>query len=226
MENPEVLLGWFVVFIFSVTVHEAAHAWMALRGGDQTAYAGGQVSLNPLPHMRREPFGMVMLPIISIVVVGWPIGYASAPFDPAWAERHHKRAAIMALAGPLSNLIIALACMVIMYVGLHSGVFNPGTNIYLQVVTAEQGSMLWAFTWLLSMMLLMNLLLFVINILPIPPLDGSAVLPLFLSENLTRRYQAFIHNPIFAIMGMFFIFFIIRYIYPPVHTLAIKLIYA
>jgi len=225
LENPEILLGWFVVFIFSVTVHEAAHAWIALRGGDKTAYSTGQVSLNPIPHIRREPFGMVVLPIISVIYIGWPIGYASAPFDPVWAERHHKRAAIMALAGPVSNLIIALICIVVMFIGLKIGMLSPGTDIYLQVVTAEKGSMLSSLTWLLSMLMLMNLLLFVINILPIPPLDGSSVVPLFLSENQARRYQAFIYNPIFSIAGMFFIFFIIRFIFPPVHSLAISIIY-
>jgi len=226
LQNPEILLGWFVVFIFSVTVHEAAHAWIALRGGDKTAYATGQVSLNPMPHIRREPFGMVVLPIISVIFIGWPIGYASAPFDPVWAERHHKRAAIMALAGPVSNLIIALICILIMYIGLNTEVLRPGTDIYLQVVSAEKGSMLSSLTWLLSMLMLMNLLLFIINILPIPPLDGSAVVPLFLNEKLARRYQAFIYNPMFSIIGMLFIFFIIRYIFPPIHSLALSLVYA
>ena len=53
-------VAWYVVLLFSLTVHEAAHAWAALRGGDRTAYLGGQASLDPLPHMRREPFGTVV----------------------------------------------------------------------------------------------------------------------------------------------------------------------
>lgn len=226
MNNPEILLGWFTVFVFSVTVHEAAHAWMAKRGGDLTAYSGGQVSLNPLPHMRREPFGMLILPIISLFLVGWPIGYASAPFDPAWAERHHRRAAIMALAGPMSNLLLAIVCMLVMFFGLKSGMFSAGNHAYLQVVTAEEGSLLWGMSTLLSMLLLMNLLLFVLNIIPIPPLDGSAVIPLFLSETQTQRYRSFIYNPAFAIIGMIIIFLLIKYIYPPLHFLALKIIYS
>lgn len=226
MSNPGILFGWFIVFIFSATIHEAAHAWMAKRGGDLTAYSGGQVSLNPLPHMRREPFGMVILPIISLFIIGWPMGYATAPFDPVWAERHHKRAAVMSLAGPVSNLVLALICIVVMFVGLKTGMFSPGKHMYFQVVTAEQGSLLWGMTTLLSMLLLMNLLMFVLNIIPIPPLDGSTVIPLFLNAQQTRRYQAFIAKPVFSLVGMFFIFFLIKYIYPPVHMLALRLVYS
>ena len=86
-------LIYYVVFLFSTTLHEAAHAWAAFRGGDPTAYHGGQVSLDPRAHMRREPFGMVALPLISIVLSGWPFGFASAPYDRRWAMRHPKRAA-------------------------------------------------------------------------------------------------------------------------------------
>jgi len=226
LHNPGILFGWFIVFVFSATVHEAAHAWLAKRGGDLTAYTGGQVSLNPLPHMRREPFGMVVLPLISLFIIGWPMGYASAPFDPVWAERHHKRAAIMSLAGPMSNLCIAVLCIIVMYTGLKGSWFFPGQHIYFQVVTAEQGSLLWGLTTLLSMLLLMNLLMFVINILPIPPLDGSTVIPLFLNAKQTQRYQAFIQKPVFSLVGMFMIFYLIKYIYPPVHRLALSIVYS
>jgi len=225
LSNSALLLGWFAVFVFSVTFHEAAHAWVAKRGGDLTAYSAGQVSLNPIPHIRREPFGMLLLPVISLFAVGWPIGYASAPFDPIWAERHHKRAAIMALAGPVSNLLVALCCLLIMYLGLQSGTFTGGTDTYIQLVSAADGSMLMGLSTLLSMLLFMNLLLFVLNIMPIPPLDGSAVIPLFLSASQTQRYRAVIHHPAVSIVGMLSIFLLIRYIYPPVHDLAVRILY-
>ena len=77
-------LVYYIVFLFSTTLHEAAHAWAAKLGGDLTAYHGGQVSLDPTPHIRREPFGMVVLPILSTLVSGWPFGFASAPYDPQW----------------------------------------------------------------------------------------------------------------------------------------------
>src|SRR5512139_3082516 len=100
--RPELVNGlvFYVVFLFSTTLHEAAHAWAALRGGDPTAYQGGQVSLDPMPHIRREPFGMVVLPLLTALATGWPFGYASAPYNPNWAVRHPDRAAWMALAGP------------------------------------------------------------------------------------------------------------------------------
>ena len=86
----DVLTGliYYLVFLFSTTVHEAAHAWAAKRGGDLTAYLGGQVSLDPRPHIKREPFGMVILPLLSVAISGWPFGFASAPYDPAWAMRY------------------------------------------------------------------------------------------------------------------------------------------
>ena len=67
-------LLWYIAFLFSTTCHEAAHAWAAKRGGDTTAYAGGQVTLDPLPHIRREPFGMVMMPWLSFLSGGWMMG--------------------------------------------------------------------------------------------------------------------------------------------------------
>ena len=98
---------WFVVFLFSTTLHEAAHALLARLGGDDTAYLGGQVTLNPLPHLRREPFGMLLMPIMTFFMAGWMMGWASTPFDPRWAERHPGRQAAMSAAGPASAITAA-----------------------------------------------------------------------------------------------------------------------
>ena len=64
---------WYVAFVFSVTLHEASHALAAMWGGDATAYEGGQVTLDPIPHMRRSPFGMIVFPIVTLVLSGWPM---------------------------------------------------------------------------------------------------------------------------------------------------------
>ena len=98
----ELLLGviWYAALIFSLTFHEAAHALAAKRGGDPTAYLGGQVSLDPTPHIRREQLGTVVVPILSYAMAGWMIGWASTPYDRRWAERYPRRAAWMSLAGP------------------------------------------------------------------------------------------------------------------------------
>src|SRR5437588_6666691 len=91
-------LTWFLVFLFSTTLHEAGHALAAYRLGDPTAYHGGQVSLSPLPHIRREPVGMLIVPLVSFALSrgSWMMGWASAPYDPDWAHHHPRRAAIMA----------------------------------------------------------------------------------------------------------------------------------
>jgi Zn-dependent protease len=77
---------WFVAFLFSTTVHEAMHAFVAWKGGDSTAYHGGQVSLSPIPHIRREPIGMLVVPLLTSLTQGWAMGWASAPYDPVWAS--------------------------------------------------------------------------------------------------------------------------------------------
>ena len=99
--NPEQLTMlplWYAVFLLSVTCHEAGHATVAYLGGDPTAYLGGQVSLNPLPHIAREPFGTVLVPLMTYFYANWMMGWASAPYDPLWEDRHPRRAAAMATA--------------------------------------------------------------------------------------------------------------------------------
>src|SRR6185503_13463800 len=126
--NPDTLiLGviWYVVFLLSTTCHEAAHALAAKLGGDLTSFHGGQVSLNPIPHIRREPFGMVLFPILTYYIGGWMMGWASAPYDPFWAQRHPRRAAWMSLAGPGANLTLAIIAGVAIHVGIWMGVFAP-----------------------------------------------------------------------------------------------------
>ena len=97
-------LQWYLVFLYSTTLHEAAHAWAALKLGDDTAYQGGQVTLDPTPHIRREPIGMVVVPLLSFLFGGWMIGWASTPYDPDWAMRYPRRSAWMSLAGPALTL--------------------------------------------------------------------------------------------------------------------------
>ena len=122
--NPEfIALGflWYIAFLFSLTCHEASHALAAKWGGDLTAAEGGQVTLNPLPHIRREIFGTMIVPILSYVMGGWMIGWGSAPFDPHWRNRHPHRAAWMALAGPAANFILMLAAVLAIRIGIFAG---------------------------------------------------------------------------------------------------------
>src|ERR1017187_7046766 len=138
--NPnDLVLGFlsYVVFLFSTTCHEAAHALVAKRGGDSTAALGGQISLNPIPHIRRSPFGMVVMPLVGFFLAGgYMIGWASAPYDPLWERRYPKRAAWMALAGPAANFTLMLLAGVSLRVGTTLGVFQRHTaNSSMKFVT-------------------------------------------------------------------------------------------
>src|SRR4051794_13136914 len=159
---------WYVVFLFSTTVHEASHALAAYRLGDDTAYRGGQVSLDPTPHIKREPFGMVAIPIISFILGGWMIGWASAPYDPMWAHRHPRRAGIMAMAGPASNFLLMLIASGLIRLGIAVEWFElPSGVMWGHVVNASATSGLPVLAaTLLSITFSLNLLLFVFNLIP------------------------------------------------------------
>ncbi len=222
-------LTFYVVFLFSTTLHEAAHAWAALKGGDPTAYEGGQVSLDPIPHIRREPVGMVALPLISVIVSGWPLGFASAPFNRRWAERYPYRSAWMALAGPAANLLLVIIAGTLINVGLFMGVFFPPESIgFADVTAASAGAQsVWnAVSFFLGTIFALNLLLMAFNLLPVPPLDGSSVLILGLPERIVPRYQAFLwSNPGLSLLGIFLAWQLFDFVFDPVFTLALNVLY-
>jgi len=170
--NPiEILVGMFA-FLFSATCHEAAHAWIAKLGGDETAYMGGQVSLDPMPHISRAPTGMLLVPMISMVFFGFPMGWALAPYDPLWANRHPRRYGWMSLAGPAANLVLAGITLAVFVLLDANGVFAHRT-------AGSMGEVLFSFFYL---MFILNIILFLFNMIPLPPLDGAGVLNLFLPE--------------------------------------------
>ena len=168
---------WYVAFLLAVTCHEAAHAWVAWLGGDPTAYVGGQVTLNPLPHIRREPFGTVLAPLISYILIGWTMGWASAPYDPSWEDRHPRRAAVMALAGPLANLVLAALAFAVLKTGLVVGWWVQAADQPTRMIPADATAP-WAagVAVFASIVLLINCVLFVFNLFPVPPLDGASVI--------------------------------------------------
>jgi len=220
------IIGWYAVFVFSATVHEASHAWIANLGGDPTAYEGGQVSLNPLPHMKREPVGMIVIPLLLAIIGYLPFGFASAPYDPRWAYSHPKRAAMMALAGPVSNLLLALICMMMMWLGLQMHFFNiPDSIGFMQIVTSAPHETFDGMAYLLSMLFSMNILLFVINMMPVPPLDGSGVLPLFMAQNTARRYLEIVNQPFLFFIGIFLVWKLGFEIFLPVYQIFITILY-
>src|SRR6266699_3692186 len=173
----------YVVFLLSTTCHEASHALVAKWGGDTTALEGGQGSLNPLPHIKREPFGMVLIPLLGIATMTGLIGWASAPYDPLWSQKHPKRAAWMSLAGPGANFAIAIVAAILMRIGLMLGTFVPGEISTARIVLAPSaGGVAEGIATILSVFFSLNILLGCFNLLPFPPLDGYGVLGLFTSE--------------------------------------------
>ncbi len=194
-------------FLFSTSVHEAAHSWAALRLGDPTAYLAGQVSLSPWPHVRRAPLGMLVIPLITSLTQGWTLGWASAPGDPEWAERNPRRAAVVALAGPLGNLALALAALALLQGGLWWGAFEPAATFSVGqlVQSAWPADALQAGDFLatgLSVFLSVNVLLFVFNLLPLPPLDGASVISLVLPARAARAMRAAVAAPGLSFLGI------------------------
>ena len=196
-------LGWYIVFILSATVHEAAHAWAAKKGGDLTSYSGGQVSLNPWPHIRREPLGMVVFPLITAFLIGWPFGYAKTPYDPLWAYKYPRKAAWMAAAGPIANLLLMVLAVIIIKAGILAGIFVEPYSVTLrQMVDPATEGRMTGIAIFVSMLFTMNLIMFILNLIPLPPLDGSGVISLLLNDNASRKYKQVITYPAFGLIGL------------------------
>ena len=219
-------LLWYVAFLFSTTLHEASHALAAYKLGDRTAYEGGQLTLDPLPHIRREPVGTVIVPIISFLVGGWMIGWASVPYDPQWAYQYPKRSAKMALAGPTANLLLAVLAALAIRIGMMLNVFFPPDSIdYTHVIATNEVGALSTVVAFINVFFSLNLLLFIFNLLPVPPLDGSGIVPLFLTEERSRKYLAIARKPAFSIIGLLLAWKFFDFIYSPMHLAFINLLF-
>jgi len=227
--NPEQLaLGFleYVVFLLSTTCHEAAHALVAKLGGDMTAFEGGQVTLNPVPHIRREPFGMVVMPLLGIFAGGGLIGWASAPYDPLWSVRHPRRSALMSLAGPAANFVLAILAALAMRIGLAAGAFSQGQITTSHIVNAPAGSVADGVATVLSTFFTLNILLGIFNLLPFPPLDGFGALSLFTSENGARKLMEWRFKfRSFAILGLILGWRVVDQFYFPMLRLGLHLVY-
>src|SRR6266481_3079372 len=211
--NPQLLMMgfiWYVVFLFSTTCHEASHALAAKIGGDSTAALGGQLSLNPIPHIQRSLYGMVLFPILSFVLSkgGGMIGWASAPYDPLWERRHPRRSAWMALAGPAANFSLMLLAVAALRGGMALHLFHSDP------VTGAPS--LLGIT--LRVVFFLNLLLGTFNLLPVPPLDGSTGIMLVMSETQAQKYLDWLRGNSYAIVGLLVAVFAFRYIYGPIES--------
>jgi Zn-dependent protease len=214
---------WYVAFLFSLTCHEASHSLAAKWGGDPTAYHAGQVTLNPLPHIRREMLGTVVAPLVSFILGHTMIGWGSAPYDPYWEQRYPKRAAWMALAGPGANLILLLTAALLMRIGLLTGFFQ--SLPYVQFDTIIEGRE-WAgaVATFLSILFSLNLLLAMFNLMPVPPLDGNTAVGLILPEKINDAFREFSRQPMFQMLGVLLAWFLINPLFQSLFGRAVQLL--
>jgi len=221
------IIIWYLVFIFSTIVHEASHAFAAFKFGDPTAYNNGQLSLNPLPHLKREPMGTIVIPFISLFSFGWMIGWAKTPFSLRWADSNTKKAGLMSVTGPLSNLFLLLFTSLLIHLGISFELFNQhpfDINISSLVLAADEGQ-LSLLTKILSIMFSMNLILFIFNILPVPPLDGSGIPLIFLNNEKGKRYLEAIRKPAYSVIGLFASWILFGFLFSRIFIFAINLLY-
>lgn len=183
MTNEIVLVGFYIViFLFSVIIHEVSHGVAALFLGDSTAKYAGRLNLNPLRHL--DLYGSIILPIMMLVLFGFPFGWAKpVPYNPYNLKNQKWGPALVALGGPGSNIFLALffglaAKLIMIPASIKMGIIN---NFYFDrnwenlatLISGSLGSILYA---LFVMVVFWNVLLAFFNLIPFPPLDGSKLL--------------------------------------------------
>jgi Zn-dependent protease len=227
--TPElVALGfvWYIVFVFSTSCHEAAHTLAAKLGGDPTAASGGQATLNPFPHIRREPIGMVVIPLLSYLLAQWMMGWASAPYDPNWQRRYPHRAGWMALAGPGANFALMFLAGLAIRAGVAAGYFAPPASAsFSNVVSFTATGSANFLTTALSILFVLNLLLGTFNLLPVPPLDGSTAITLLMPEGRALSYLDWLRASGFGMLGLLIAMLLFSKVSSFVFDLALNLLY-
>jgi len=218
---------WYAAFLLSLTCHEAGHALVARWGGDDTAYLSGQVSLNPWPHIRREPLGTVLVPLLTYFTgtSRWMMGWASAPYDPHWEDRHPRRAAAMSAAGPAANFLLFAIAFAVLKIGMAAGVWTvPLDEISLdRLVAAAPGAagIVDAAGRFLSVVMGLNLILGVFNLMPFPPLDGISVVAGIVPP-VRALYQKMRAFPAMGIVGVIVAWRVSPYVVGPVLRAAVR----
>lgn len=190
-----------IAFLFAISFHESAHAWMASRRGDPTARMLGRVTLNPIKHI--DPIGTVLLPAIALYYHSALIGWAKpTPVDPRNFKNPVLDDILTSVVGPISNFVVATGATVLL-----AGVAVAAPDGRQIVQGAVNGfvlsnSFLVPVSFLLYQMVAINVMLGVFNLIPVPPLDGSHVLRHFLAPSTLRVYDTI---GIFALMALVFL---------------------
>jgi Zn-dependent protease len=188
------ILIWFVVFLFSLSFHESAHAWTSERFGDDTGRLQGRITLNPIPHI--DPIGTLLLPIMGILsgglaMFGWAKPVQTNPR--LWRDKT-KANILVSAAGPISNFILAAVAFIAIKAMLMGGVvtspsfLHPGGPYSIVVPADNQPDLMTPLATLVSVLLILNITLGVFNLIPIPPLDGSHIFEELLPPEMGRAY--------------------------------------
>jgi Zn-dependent protease len=197
------ILYQMIAFLFAISVHESAHAWTASRCGDPTARMLGRVSLNPIRHI--DLFGTIILPLVA-AISGIPLlGWAKpTPVDPRNFRNPMLDDILTSVAGPVSNFIVATGALLLL-----GGISLSSASGHAVVMGLASGfggsdseSALTPIAMLLFELMLINIVLAVFNLIPVPPLDGSHVLRHFLSDPVRAIYDRI---GIFALLALVYL---------------------
>ena len=178
-----------IAFLFAISVHESAHAWMANLRGDPTAYMLGRVTLNPIKHI--DPVGTILLPALAAYYHYGIIGWAKpTPVNPRNFRRPVLDDVLTSVVGPVSNFVVACgAAIILLGLKLTSAIGRDVVNALVGKGSLHADSVLVPFGQLMYAFVEINVLLAVFNLIPVPPLDGSHVLRHFLPDSIRRAYD-------------------------------------
>ncbi|MDD3044218.1 MAG: site-2 protease family protein [Candidatus Delongbacteria bacterium] len=204
--DPNIII-MIIVLLFSVVFHEVSHGWVAFKLGDDTAHKMGRLTLNPIPHI--DPYMTVLLPLMLGFMTGWRVMFGGAkpvPVNPYNFKNPKKGMAITAAAGPVSNLILITASVILFRILVTLG-FVEKYDVQMRFFTNEMNFVDAFFVYAV----LINTVLMVFNLIPIPPLDGSKIIMGFLSYEQAAKYESFSRYGMYVLIGLLFLGSIMNY---------------